>query len=102
MIQRRNLCVVFAALLTALPCRALEEGTGIVILNNDTFWRFRMVRETPEVVTSSGEIVHGGVRTDFENSTRIHSWFKAHPGEPTLPAERWSVKTGYSSVIASS
>jgi hypothetical protein len=51
----------------------------------------RIVRETRELVDHSGKVVHGRVATDFANSTRIHSWFKAHPKSPALPDEKWRV-----------
>ncbi|MFW5870920.1 MAG: glycoside hydrolase domain-containing protein [Verrucomicrobiota bacterium] len=92
----RRIIISVLAVMWLLPgvvkAEEKEGGSGNIILNNKTLWRFRLVRETEELVKPDGEIVYGSVKNNFENSTRIHSWFKAHDGEPTLPTNRWWVK----------
>ncbi len=61
------------------------------VLDTASLWRMRIVRETDELVDRSGKVVHGRLATDFENSTRVHSWFKAHPESPSLPDDKWRV-----------
>jgi hypothetical protein len=75
------------------PGATPEPDPRRTVLDTGSYWRFRTVRETPEVVDRSGKIVHGRVVWDFDNVTRVYSWFKAHPEPPSLPEETWRVKS---------
>ncbi len=85
--------VVVAVCLFASGARAdeAEQPDGPqTILNTESYWRFRTVRQTPEVVTPEGEIVHGRVQSDI-TGTDVHGWFRANQQHPSLPAESWRV-----------
>ncbi len=70
---------------------AEASDTGITILNTKSFWRFRTVRETPEVVDPSGKILYGTVSSDIRG-TDAHGWYRAHRDQPSLPADKWRVR----------
>ncbi len=63
-----------------------DAGDGMSVLATKTLWRMRVIRETPEVIDQSGQVVHGSVRT----KTNLGNWFRGNKGA-TLPEDQWEV-----------
>lgn len=66
-------------------------GDEKVILQTQSFWRMRTVRETSELITPDGRIVHGRVSFSGMNSTDIYGWFRVNLDAKQLPADKWVI-----------
>ena len=62
------------------------EGTNTVILDTKSFWRFRTVTETPDLLLPSGEIK--AVRVNW--SKDAGDWLGKNPTQGTLPEDKWT------------
>ncbi|MCX7804303.1 MAG: DUF6067 family protein [Planctomycetota bacterium] len=85
-----------AALVTAAAVRAPGgEGQpagghpgGETILDTKSFWRFRTIWETPEIVLPSGEVRHAVVRPGRD----AYPWFQKNPDKGQLPEDKYKIE----------
>ena len=62
-------------------------ASGPVILDTKSFWRFRTVWETPEVVLPSGEVKHARVVCKD-----VYGWFQKNPKEGQAPESMYKIE----------
>ncbi len=81
-----GLIVVAATLALEGPAGAAGEGgeSQKIILKTGSFWRFRTVWETPELVLPSGEVQHARVHL-----TGASAWFRKNPTQGVLPESKY-------------
>jgi len=69
------------------PGRAAEEdAVGTVILDTKSFWRFRTIWETPEVVLPAGEVKHAQVA-----GKDLYGWYQKNPKEVLAPESMYAI-----------
>jgi hypothetical protein len=77
------------ALLWGRPGAAGEsQPSDSVILDTKSFWRFRTVWETPELVLPSGEAKHALV-----NVKGAYDWFQKNPTQGQLPESQYTMES---------
>jgi len=88
-LSRLSLLVAGATAALAGACAAGAEGAepDKVILDTKSFWRFRTVWETPELVLPSGEVKHARVR-----ARGAHYWFQKNPTRGYLPESQYKIQ----------
>ncbi len=73
------------------PAGEEDDGTPLAagsILDTRSLWRFRTVRETPEVVGPDGAVVHG-TAVALEGAK---GWFSKNPDKGSLPPDKFKVQ----------
>ncbi|MGQ9660905.1 MAG: glycoside hydrolase domain-containing protein [Kiritimatiellia bacterium] len=60
------------------------------VLNEKTLWRIRIVRETPEYMTESGQVGH--FQPEFKDRRAVGKWLAEHPDRGWLPEELYTVR----------
>jgi len=81
--------VVGAVAALAGGCATTAQGgePDSVILDTKSFWRWRTVWETPELVLPSGEAKHARV-----SARRSYDWFRKNPTKSHLPESHYKIQ----------
>ena len=83
-----SLTAVGVSGVSGIGCAAGAGKPDVVVLDTHSFWRWRTVLETGEVVLPSGKVLHGSVRA----KKQAYSWFGKHPTAGHLPESMYAVK----------
>ena len=70
-----------------LAAAAESQPADNAILDTKSFWRFRTVWETPELLLPSGEVKHARIST-----RRAYEWFQKNPTQGQLPESEYTVE----------
>jgi len=76
----------------APPVTAKDAPARTAVIGPKTLWRVRLVYETEEILTPSGDVVHGHI------TMKDKDWYAKHPTAVAMAAENYDVKPSASFV----